>query len=252
MKTDKQKLMYIEENEALKKEVETLTGMNVAFIRDGMAMEAENTRLAAEHGQVHKYNEELGRENQGLKRQVRALEDSRAFWKREWRLSEAYEKKSADYIKTLEDDRTLAALNISAYKHALNACQNVIFAMEGQRKSDAQDGQSAMDECNNTIILLKKLLKHRSDLYFELLGGVGNKCLGETRHETAMRYIKQAEQPWGTTAGAEEMAAGKPMGPATPFGLKSSAESRFHPDFGAPSTITRIYYSDLGGEDYGL
>jgi hypothetical protein len=32
-------------------------------------------------------------------------------------------------------------------------------------------------------------------LYEELLFAVGNKCPGETRHQTALRYIQQAEAP---------------------------------------------------------
>jgi len=32
-----------------------------------------------------------------------------------------------------------------------------------------------------------------SDMYFELIYAVGNKHPGETRHQTALRYIRQAE-----------------------------------------------------------
>ena len=36
-------------------------------------------------------------------------------------------------------------------------------------------------------------------LYEELIFAVGNKCPGETRHQTALRYIQQAEVPYAST-----------------------------------------------------
>lgn len=38
-----------------------------------------------------------------------------------------------------------------------------------------------------------KDLQATRDSYFELIGAVGNKYPDETRHETALRYIRQAE-----------------------------------------------------------
>jgi hypothetical protein len=40
---------------------------------------------------------------------------------------------------------------------------------------------------------LLRAYKDLSDKYYELLGAVGNKYPDETRHETALRYIRQAE-----------------------------------------------------------
>ena len=40
--------------------------------------------------------------------------------------------------------------------------------------------------------------------YYELLFAVGNKYTGETRHETALRYIKQVEQNSGTETAQSE------------------------------------------------
>ena len=37
--------------------------------------------------------------------------------------------------------------------------------------------------------------KRISDLYYELIFAVGNKYPGESRHETALRYIQEAETP---------------------------------------------------------
>lgn len=39
--------------------------------------------------------------------------------------------------------------------------------------------------------------------YYELMFAVGNKYKGETRHETALRYIRQAEEPKETDATKE-------------------------------------------------
>lgn len=39
-------------------------------------------------------------------------------------------------------------------------------------------------------------------LYDELLFAVGNKYPGETRHQTALRYIRRAEEPSNDTAQA--------------------------------------------------
>lgn len=38
--------------------------------------------------------------------------------------------------------------------------------------------------------------------YFELIYAVGNKYAGESRHETALRYIRKAEEPNGQAAAA--------------------------------------------------
>ena len=44
----------------------------------------------------------------------------------------------------------------------------------------------------------------RVDLYCELLYAVGNKYPGETRHQTALRYIQQAETTTGAALASEE------------------------------------------------
>lgn len=52
-------------------------------------------------------------------------------------------------------------------------------------------------------------------LYEELLFAVGNKYPGETRHQTALRYIQQAEAPRGSAAqcdGPNEELTGRALG----------------------------------------
>ena len=48
-----------------------------------------------------------------------------------------------------------------------------------------------------------------SDLYHELLYAVGNKHPGETRHQTALRYIQQAERGSGQCDAKAAPAAGE-------------------------------------------
>jgi hypothetical protein len=43
------------------------------------------------------------------------------------------------------------------------------------------------------ILMLKQDLTKFKDLYHDLIMGVGNKWPGETRHQTARRYILEAE-----------------------------------------------------------
>ena len=45
-----------------------------------------------------------------------------------------------------------------------------------------------------TISTINKRLKAKSEKYNELLFSVVNKYPNETRHETALRYIREAEQ----------------------------------------------------------
>ncbi len=46
-------------------------------------------------------------------------------------------------------------------------------------------------------------LEDRADKYYELLYAVQNKFPGETRHETALRYIQQAEKSDNTAQQGE-------------------------------------------------
>lgn len=48
---------------------------------------------------------------------------------------------------------------------------------------------------NEIIDRLQKELSALKEMYHELIMVVGNKYPGETRHQTALRYIRQAEQP---------------------------------------------------------
>ena len=148
----------------------------------------ENTRLAAEI--------------QGLKKKVEACEESRAFWKREWRLSEDGNFKAQAYIRKLEDQRTLDTLNMAGYKHTIDSMHKMMFEAESQRRRDAIDGQGAMEERDNQIVslqaemkMLQGLLHHRTERYFELLNAVESKWPGENRHTTALRYIRSIEHP---------------------------------------------------------
>ena len=52
-----------------------------------------------------------------------------------------------------------------------------------------------MAECYGTLGALMLEVERLRGLYEELLYSVGCKCLGETRHQTALRYIQQAEAP---------------------------------------------------------
>jgi hypothetical protein len=60
---------------------------------------------------------------------------------------------------------------------------------------------SALSEQDEALTALKAL-------YHELLYQVGNKYPGESRHETALRYIRQAEQPRGGPVSATKADAG--------------------------------------------
>jgi hypothetical protein len=57
---------------------------------------------------------------------------------------------------------------------------------------------------------LLRAYKDLSDKYYELLGAVGNKYPDETRHETALKYIKQAENT-GAEKIEEVILPGPPM-----------------------------------------
>lgn len=48
----------------------------------------------------------------------------------------------------------------------------------------------------------KPLTRDIADKYLELVSAVENKFEGETRHQTALRYIREREQP--TTNGSRE------------------------------------------------
>jgi len=45
------------------------------------------------------------------------------------------------------------------------------------------------------VAVAAKSPPNMSELYYELLYAVGKKAPGETRHETALRYIRSAEEP---------------------------------------------------------
>lgn len=56
--------------------------------------------------------------------------------------------------------------------------------------------------------LLSSQLKE-VEKYHELIMAVGNKYEGETRHETALRYIKQAEEERAESAELSQLAEGE-------------------------------------------
>ena len=64
----------------------------------------------------------------------------------------------------------------------------------------------------NALVAYCRALESRvADLsakYDELIYGVGNKWRGETRHQTALRYIRQAETPAGTEGAAVKAVGG--------------------------------------------
>ena len=57
--------------------------------------------------------------------------------------------------------------------------------------------KSVLEECKSLI----KLQAETQTKYYELLMAVGNRYRGETRHETALKYIKRAEEVNGLGLG---------------------------------------------------
>lgn len=63
-------------------------------------------------------------------------------------------------------------------------------------------------EASDRIEADAREIERLSALYYELLYAVGNKCPGETRHQTALRYIQQAEAPQDNPAQKSELTGG--------------------------------------------
>jgi hypothetical protein len=65
---------------------------------------------------------------------------------------------------------------------------------------DSPNFNQAIDDCKPIVAKLLKEIDRLKKGYSELLMAVGNKYKGETRHETALKYIKRAEEVNGLEA----------------------------------------------------
>ena len=68
---------------------------------------------------------------------------------------------------------------------------------DGNIPTYIENGNDLKDFIRQTISSRDTYWKERVDKYNELTLAVGKKYEDETRHQTALRYIKQAEQPHG-------------------------------------------------------
>ena len=105
--------------------------------------------------------------------EIAALTESRDGWKREYRLINAAHLQAEAKIKELEADATAAK---SKWK-----IQESLRALKYHETS--QERIKELEASNRKL---------RED-YNELIMAVGNKYPDETRHQTALRYIRQSE-----------------------------------------------------------
>ena len=105
--------------------------------------------------------------------EIAALTESRDGWKREYRLINAAHLQAEAKIKELEADAT-AAKSKWNIQESLRALKYHETSQERIKELEASN---------------RKL---RED-YNELIMAVGNKYPDETRHQTALRYIRQSE-----------------------------------------------------------
>jgi hypothetical protein len=59
---------------------------------------------------------------------------------------------------------------------------------------DIAEGSTTANSLQHIAKIARQALSTTDDLYHQLLYAVGRKYPGETRHETALRYIRQAEE----------------------------------------------------------
>jgi len=115
-------------------------------------------------------------------------------------------------LRTLDGDDYEVLVNIAhtAYNKGVEDGQNKHTPLEDSLSTDssiekqaetlvwyikhANSEQEAIEHTANTLQSQANQYEREKGLYQELLFAVGNKYEGETRHETALRYIKQAEQ----------------------------------------------------------
>ena len=84
-----------------------------------------------------------------------------------------------------------------ALRNALSLYEYIVDKyMEGYQVEFTKDGEQPFivsRESDHSGVKVSQSKEHLIDRYFELLMHVGNKHPGETRHETALRYIKERE-----------------------------------------------------------
>lgn len=88
-----------------------------------------------------------------------------------------------------EQDETLKA---TLQQVAVETAEQVVSRCLDSLVLRFDDGERCIDAGDEAIKIVK--------LYHELLYAVGMKWPGETRRQTALRYIRQAEEPKGGTA----------------------------------------------------
>lgn len=80
-----------------------------------------------------------------------------------------------------------------------SVCDAKLSNAETARLNWQQEAANAQRELAQSQARVKEL----DTLYHELIMAVGQKFMGESRHETALRYIKEAEEPPFETASTE-------------------------------------------------
>jgi len=97
------------------------------------------------------------------------------------------------------DTRQIAEAHAKGLMHPCEARVMRLGQLDVENQSLKAELQALKEENEKLVVEVKKgmLMAIRydatTDKYNELIMAVGNKCKDETRHETALRYIKQAE-----------------------------------------------------------
>jgi len=93
---------------------------------------------------------------------------------------------------------------------ACDLCDELLAEFRSGIEQGKKDGWEACEACHGIVDgkhteaeSLRQQLAARQTLYHELLMAVESKWPGETRHQTALRYIRQAERST-TTGPAQE------------------------------------------------
>lgn len=107
-----------------------------------------------------------------------------------------------DNDKQAPQNASAASTNIELQKAISKQVESVItymalyardIALTGEMKAD-EDIDLFHQEKTDALLALFREYETRANKYHELIMAVGNKTPGETRHQTALRYIKQAEE----------------------------------------------------------